>query len=470
MKKRTWIGVALLCMCFLYMKTPVKAAAPESDYAYNIECTVTDSNTVRLRAMLSRLPQSDDGRLYVFAMLPFQYDLTDAELVAEVPLNVRPVASFPIFDESYNKLYYKFSYAVLTGGEYEIVTSPRYITNPERLATHTRPRKERGFKLIQGEDFTNIWVGEDFIYSLGATTGQFMCQTGMKDTHYASPLASESDSHPVSKMFLMLNGQTLEGIQLNVVEFKKYSIDGNMDNFIIGNEVNTRTWNYEAWTSWEEYVRNYYQIFRVAYNAIKSENANARVYICLDQYWDAGRNNRSYLDSKKFMIMFDELCKAEGNIDWSVSHHSYPSPLNWSKFWDMTEAPKGAYFKSLVNNDKVVTFQNLSVLTDFMQTEEMLNPAGEMRHIIISEIGATRTQGSDIQAATLCAEYMAAKLNGNIDEITFLLMDGFGMYSKTEGMATDMFENMDRDDEIGEEYRRKALNTIGVNDWSDILR
>lgn len=470
MRYRLSVGGILLLLCLFLTKMPVGAVRPDSDYAINIECTVTDAETVRLRAVLRSLPKSDDDRLYVFAMLPYQYDLEEAELVGETRLGIRPCVSFPMYDESFNKLYYKFAFASLVDGEYEMVTNPRYITNPEYIATNTKPRKERSFKSVQGEDFTNIWVGEEFVYSLDATTGQFMCQTGQKGTHYASPQASESDSHPVSKMFLMLNGQTLEGIQVNAAEFKKYATAGSLENFIIGNEVNTRTWNYEAWSSWEEYVRNYYQIFRVAYNAIKSENANARVFICLDQYWDANKNSKSYIDSKDFLEMFNELCKAEGDIDWSVSHHSYPSPLNYSKFWDMSGAPKGDYFRSLVRNDKVVTFQNLSVLTDYMQTEEMLNPDGEMRHIIISEIGATRSQGLDIQAATLCAEYMAAKLNGNIDEITFLLLDGFGMYSKTSGISTEMFENMDRDDEEGEKYRQKALDIIGVGDWSEILR
>ncbi len=470
MRTRLSVGGLLLFACLMLVKMPVCAAMPDSDYTTDIDCVVSDAETIRLRAVLNRLPKSDDGKLYVYAMLPYQYELDEAELVGEVPVSTRPVASFPMFDDSFNKLYYKFSFAVKEGGEPKMVTAPRYVTNPERLATHTRVRKDNSFKSVQGENFTNLWVGEDFIYSLDATTGQFMCTTNQKDTHYASPMASSPDSHPVRKMFLMLNGQTLEGIQLNIVEFKKYSIEGSLENFIIGNEVNTRTWNYEAWSSWEEYVRNYYQIFRVAYNAIKSENANARVFICLDQYWDVGWSSKSYINSKEFLEMFAKMCKEEGDIDWSVSHHSYPAPLDYSRFWDMSGAPRGDHFKSLVKNDKVVTFQNLSVLTDFMQTEEMLNPDGEMRHIIISEIGATRAQGTDVQAAALCAEYMAAKLNGHIDEITFLMVDGFGMYSKTSGFATEMFENMDRDDEVGEEYRQKALNIIGVSNWEDILR
>ena len=57
------------------------------------------------------------------------------------------------------------------------------------------------------------------------------------------------------------------------------------ENWIIGNEVNVRTWNYMAWTDWENYIREYAQAFRVAYNAIMSTNANARVYVCIDQYW-----------------------------------------------------------------------------------------------------------------------------------------------------------------------------------------
>jgi len=471
MKKRLLLSGLLFLLCLFNMKVSSKAAIlPDMDHAITTECSVTDTETVKLRSIFSDIPKSDDGRLYVYALFPYQYGLDEAELVADIPMTAIACASFGLYNDEFTRLYSKFVFAVQLDGKMHMVTTPHYITNPELLATHTRPRTERSLKSEQGVDFTNIWVGEEFPFITGVTTAQFMCTKNMVGTHYCSPLAVEPDKHPVTPMFYMLNGSTLEGIQVNAVEFKKYANVDTLENFIIGNEVNTRIWNYESWTSWEEYVRNYYQIFRVAYNAIKSENANARIFLSIDQYWDVSWSSTSYMNSKKFLEMFSEMCKAEGDIDWNLSHHSYPSPVNWSKFWDMSECPKGSHFKYQVNNDRIVTFQNLSVITDFLKTPEMLNSDGEMRHLIISEIGATRAQGVDVQAATMCAEYMAAKLNGYVEEITFLRIDGLGMYSKTTGFSDEMFDNMDREDEVGEEYRKKALTIIGANDWSDILR
>lgn len=102
------------------------------------------------------------------------------------------------------------------------------------------------------------------------------------------------------------------------------------EDWLIGNEVNNRIWNYMAWTDWDTYIREYEQVFRVAYNAIKSESANAQVYICLEQDWDRNRPTShqeyyEYIDAKDFIQKFNENIRKTGNIDWGVSEHPYKS-------------------------------------------------------------------------------------------------------------------------------------------------
>lgn len=78
-----------------------------------------------------------------------------------------------------------------------------------------------------------------------------------------------------------------EGVRTLAANMEYYAANSKGgENWIIGNEVNTRTWNYMAWTDWDTYIKEYTQAFRVMYNAIMSTNANARVYVCLDQIWD----------------------------------------------------------------------------------------------------------------------------------------------------------------------------------------
>lgn len=55
-----------------------------------------------------------------------------------------------------------------------------------------------------------------------------------------------------------------------------------------------------------------------------------------------------------------------------------------------------------------------------MQTPAMLAPDGSVRHIILSEIGISNAQGSEIQAAALCASYAAVMDNPFIDEMMYL--------------------------------------------------
>ena len=61
---------------------------------------------------------------------------------------------------------------------------------------------------------------------------------------------------------------------------------GQIDNWVIGNEVNAKhVWNYSTVTDEIAYAQLYVDSLRVCYNAIKSKNANATVCISLDQNW-----------------------------------------------------------------------------------------------------------------------------------------------------------------------------------------
>ena len=59
---------------------------------------------------------------------------------------------------------------------------------------------------------------------------------------------------------------------------------GQVDNWIIGNEVNARTECYYLGTdNLDTNVNSYVKAFRIFYNGIKSQNAGAQIYNSLDQ-------------------------------------------------------------------------------------------------------------------------------------------------------------------------------------------
>ncbi len=103
-----------------------------------------------------------------------------------------------------------------------------------------------------------------------------------------------------------------------------------------------------------------------------------------------------------------------------------------------------------------------------MQTPSMLDTHGNVRHIILSEIGLTNAQGSEIQAAALCASYAAVKDNPLIDEMMYLLAySDPGMDSSLDAFAQRIYDEMDG--ENGDLHMEWAKSYIGISDWAEII-
>ncbi len=129
---------------------------------------------------------------------------------------------------------------------------------------------------------------------------------------------------------------------------------------------------------------------------------------------------------------------------------------------------KGDAYAAQVAAGQVVTFQNLSVLTDFMQTPAMLDTNGNVRHIILSEMGISNAQGSEIQAAALCASYAAVMDNPLIDEMMYLLVySDPGMDSSLDSFSQKIYDEMDGAN--ADLYLDWAKSYIGISDWSEII-
>ncbi len=148
-------------------------------------------------------------------------------------------------------------------------------------------------------------------------------------------------------------------------------------NWIIGNEVNVRsTWNYMKYVDIDTYAREYARAVRLFYNGIKSFNANARIYISLDQQWNRNLSSDSSYDSRDLMDAFNECIKEEGNIQWGLAHHPYSYPMTWPKFWELTGEAGEMVQES--EDTSMVTIYNIDVVTNYLQKEEYLMPDGEV--------------------------------------------------------------------------------------------
>lgn len=122
-----------------------------------------------------------------------------------------------------------------------------------------------------------------------------------------------------------------------------------------------------------------------------------------------------------------------------------------------------------IASGKMVSFQNLSLLTNYLQRPELLSPAGNVRHVILSEIGIVNSQGEEIQAATIYAAYMAAKRNPYIDEIIYLLADSEpAIDTRLSGQSQFVYDSLGTPGEAACDAWAKSL--IGISDWSQVLR
>lgn len=468
----------ILFMLIIMSGVRVDAAGTlNQSFAKSANSVLSDKTTISYSAVLPSIPSSDDGVLYLYEMQPFEYTISPAAApIASAPASMKPAFTVPFTGA---RLYTKLGLAVKVGGQNVLIANPQYITNPELLATHTRARKKRPLKSEQGKDFCNFFMASSNLNGVIAgnyTTVQVMNEGGndVLTNPYSRAVMMSADTHPVRPQYYMLNASEPAGIAAISTALSKCAAESTAENYIIGNEVNVRIWNYMVWQDWDNYIREYAQVFRVAYNAIRSQNANARVFICIDQNWDRNLSTSNaeyyeYIDGKDFLAKFNQLISSEGNIYWNVAQHPYPVPLTYAKFWDMSGCPSGGYMAAQVSSGKMLTFQNLYLLTDYLKKSEMLSPRGMVRRVILSEVGLTNSQGIDVQAAALYASYTAAKINPYVDEIIYLLnYSEVGLDTRLSGQSQLVYNSLGTSEE--KTYDAWAKSYIGINNWSQVIK
>lgn len=490
--------------------------------------------TVAVTVHAGSLPASDDGVFYLFAEPVYAADLTSSNYVGAAPMAQDAVLTAPLLPGSAeSKLYSQFMIAVLQNGRYVSVSDGHYITNPEALASHTAARTPAASKKgllvdparLAGGELNDLGV-RHAAYNIpisnlyGPTTdGNYPTVNytyNGKNYQFNGKVVSEYDLifgtlskkgicitailldnnngknqqllHPLSRNGYRANYyafNTAEPAGAEAIEAigsflaQRYSgAHGKVDNWIVGNEVNARSqWNYMNCTDLNLYAAEYAKAVRLFYNAIKSENANANIYLCIDQQWYRRRNDPNNYDGRALLDAFNVMMSTGGNIDWGVACHPYPVPLTFAPFW-----MNSAYYRSLVKHtadSPFVTMENIEVLTDYMCLAQMRSPNGQVRSIIVSETGYTAAQGQEAQAACYAHAYMAAASNQHIDafiisretdaaeEIAQGLSMGLTNPDGSHKLIYDYFKNIDTPN--AGPYLETAKALIGITDWGQVI-
>lgn len=504
-----------------------------SNLANVSECVISDSGRVSVAVTGEAIPKSDDKYYYLFALNTYDDGITegmeyldreykDSETLLSASLNYNMAGS---------RLYKKFVAAVKLNGEYVQVGTPRYITNPEAIAKYSSvfqqpasikgilvdPNKLRGNELddlgvkqaaynipvarllgpttsaayptvyytYNGKTYTlNGQVIAEYDLVFSTLTAKGITTTAIILNNYSSaypqlihPQARSGGSAP----YYMFNGAEESGVEYMaaigsfLAERYSGSSHGRISNWVIANEINARKeWNYMAHTDVNTYVEEYAKAFRVFYTAIKSVSSSARVYISLDQQWDRNIKNNTNYDARDVLDVFNNSISAKGNIEWGVAQHPYNVPLTEARIWKSSKYVKHSADTSML------TMDNIEVLVNYLRQEHFRQSDGEVRSILISELGYTSNAGEANQAAAFAYAYYKMEAYEEIDgfllnretdaaeEVAQGLSFGLSSAGGKRKQIYNVFKFIDTPQHA--EYTNFAKDIIGISSWNEIIR
>ncbi|MBQ3795548.1 MAG: hypothetical protein II842_04580 [Butyrivibrio sp.] len=428
-------------------------------------CLITDSKKVQIDCSSEGIPSSDDKYYYIFEEATYEDSIPeDAEPIAKGYKD--EATSFTVSlnkGEADSRLFSKFTVAVKLDGKYVSVSHPKYITNPGACAPYSYggmthhsikgilPDPLRISELSElnlsycayniplshilttsgGISYTyggvtyhfNKGVVENYdnlfkkLNKMGIDIAAIVLNDASTSTYpeFTHPDARKGSSAP----YYMFNAATDGGVKavaaLGSFLAGRYSGSGhgNVSMWIFANEVNARKeYNYMSYVDVNTYSIAFTRAFRVFYNSVLSQNSAAKVYFSLDQRWTLNSSTKSGdYNAKDVLDILSTSIREYGNIDWGLAAHPYSYPNGATAFW------KSSKYTTHSVTTPVISMDNLEVLTDYMQREDMLDTSGNVRSIILSEMGYSSTSGETLQAAAFAYAYSIMEKNGHIDAL-----------------------------------------------------
>ncbi len=449
----------------LSMRPAMVDMTPENTAEFaTIESRIVDSSRVQISVKSEGIPKSDDKYYYLFEEATYEDSLSeDSE-----PIDIIYKSDDTSFSLDLNKgtansrLFSKFQVAVKLNDEYVTVSHAKYITNPEACAGYCYagmphdsikgilpdPLRINELSELGCEYATyNIPLSHILVtsggipYTYGGVTYHFNSQI-MNDydnlfkrlnhmgidvaaivLNNASTSTYPEFTHPSARSgstapYYMFNAAEDRGVKAiaAVGSFlaNRYSGSGhgNVSMWIFANEVNARReYNYMKYTDVNTYTIAFTRAFRVFYNSVLSQNSAAKVYMSVDQRWTYNTEKTGDYDAKDLLDIFAKSLSEFGNIDWGLAAHPYSFPNGNTAFW------KSSKYVNHTESTPCITMDNIEVLTNYMKKDFMLDTSGNVRSIILSEIGYSSTSGQALQAAAFAYAYVKMEQNGYIDAL-----------------------------------------------------
>lgn len=459
MKKRHGLGLVVVLLCVLVFSMTAFAAQSMTV----VQCAIAGDQVVVIAQ--GTPAASDDGQYYLFALQPYEGGIgarTDfcatapaaAAVQFNTTLNLNTAAS---------KLYCRFVVAAKQGGAFVPISNEMYITNPEAVATVSLGQPARSNKGLIADwrfasdltelncgyatyvlDISRFFQGAGVPYTYNGKSYSFNGAVVNEYDTVVSKFTAQGCNVVMVVMNNYNNGVTpdllpplargnasmysygfnvqeqiptekLEALMSFLSERYSGKAYGSIHSWIIGNEVNNNSpAHYMGNMTVDQFAADYAKQFRVCYNAIVSHNKDAVVYTNIDQRWN-------FLDAslplqypgKTFLDNFAANIKSTGDINWGLSFHPHPVPMDNCQFWKLPGAYAGLRLIDASDNSKMASVQNMEVFVNHMKQPALLAPNGTVRPMIITELGFTSTDtqyatDENIQAAALAYAYKKA--------------------------------------------------------------
>ncbi len=466
-------------------------------------CKATGTGKVTVKATIKKRIASSDDYYYLVYMNPMSQNVYKAAAKVykktKITFNLKTA-------ENQGYVTSMFGIAVKKSGKYHLLSGTSYVNNPEKAASNKskyKPGKtKKGIQFSSTLDevlscdakqnFMNFTVsmvcnngtvpykyngktyyfnGMDIYRQIVmecnkrniVVTAQVMLDWTPGQTDLIAPKARVAGAAPYYSWNVTSNSsrEKMEAIfsYLGMIFGRKECY---VSNWILGNEINNPAgWHYKGSMSEKAYFKAYAYAFRALYYGVRSQYSNARLFICMDNYWNTAVSG-GYSVKYSIAAFVKQLKNIQKGLKWNLAYHAYSSPLTYTNFWDGF---------GITNNVSTpyITMKNIKVLTNYIK-----KTYGSSVRIILSEQGYSSTWGQANQAAALAYSYYIAACNPMID--AFIIRSyadhpvevAQGLSMGISGKeAFNVFKYMDTSKST--KYTKKYLGMLGAKSWKKIV-
>ncbi len=158
---------------------------------------------------------------------------------------------------------------------------------------------------------------------------------------------------------------------------------GRVSNWIMHNEIDqSGTWTTMGDQPIERYIETFMRSARLAYHTTRQFDPASRVFVSLTHHWNRLGHGKATFRARDVVDLCAESSRVEGDFEWGIAYHPYPSRLRNPRAWDDVGA-------ELDFETPLITTRNIEVLPAYLRQQRLLFLGKHPRAILLSEQGCS---------------------------------------------------------------------------------